>query len=325
MNGPRTPAESIRLRERLGPAIVPRPVEARIAARALLRVRAARARRRPLLALAAVGVGLAAALLIALLRPPSAGPVAKAASRPFVVTLPVPAPSVGRVHAPSRPSEAAAPSVAPAQAPLEGPRTAALGRHRVALGARGRLRPLAAPPGQVLLALEDGPARFEVAHLGPAERFEVRADPVAVEVVGTKFRVEREAGCSSVTVEEGQVWVRFRDAVVARLAAADERRFCASPAGGLVISAPGEGLVRAALTLISEGRDLPRAVAMLERYRREQPGGVLEQEALFHLVRLEARLGQRGAAARLLGELAGRFPEDERLPALRASVRGASR
>jgi hypothetical protein len=184
-----------------------------------------------------------------------------------------------------------------AEPPLAG-RQVAIGRHRVTLAARGRLRRLASARESVSLALDRGRARFEVAHLTPAERFEVLAGPVSVEVVGTRFRVERVLPCTTVTVEQGEVRVRAGAAIVARLHAREERRFCPTAQGGIEASSPGEGMVRAALTLIADGGDLARAAARLDRYRREQPDGALGPEVLFHLVRLRRRQGARDEGRR---------------------------
>jgi ferric-dicitrate binding protein FerR (iron transport regulator) len=213
-----------------------------------------------------------------------------------------------------------APEIVEEDRELIGPRQATLGAHRLVLEADTRVQPLSAGPGQVRLVLERGSAHFEVAHLRPSESFQVRATPVEVEVVGTRFVVERQPGCTTVGVDEGVVQVRFAGAVVARLHPTERRRFCATRSGGLETSAPGDELVRSALALIAEGRALDRAADLLERYRRQEPQGELTPEALFHLARLRARLGDGAAAAHLLDELAARFPDDERLPSLRAAL-----
>jgi len=64
-------------------------------------------------------------------------------------------------------------------------------------------------PGRVVLELVRGGARFEVAH-NPRRSFRVEAGDVAIEVVGTRFVVEREDERVRVTVERGRLRVRSR-------------------------------------------------------------------------------------------------------------------
>jgi ferric-dicitrate binding protein FerR (iron transport regulator) len=213
-----------------------------------------------------------------------------------------------------------APTPTTGDALLLGPRTERLERHRVELGPDARLRRQGEVAGQVSLRLDEGRARFEVAPLGPRESFRVLAGPVAVEVVGTLFSVARASDCATVGVEEGAVKVVQDGRVVARLRPSDEQTFCLTGLG-LEISSPGEALVRSALALVASGREPARAAELLARYRREHPGGVFDQEALFHLVRVNVRLGRTAEAARLLRVMETSHPGDERLARLRPLVR----
>jgi hypothetical protein len=285
--------------ERLGTTGVSSQVQGRIVAGAMARLdRPPGWRWMP--ALFAVAAASAAALFLVGRRAPVVAPVARHPAAPLI--LPTPAePSPARTFV--------------------GPHSEDLGRHRLVLAPGGRAVALPSAPGEVAVRLEQGRAQFEVAHLDRAERFRVLADPVEVMVVGTRFRVDRQGSCSAVALQEGQVDVSFRGQVVARLRPPDERLFCLT-AAGLESSSPGEEEVRSALGLIARDRDLPRAAELLERYRRGHPGGVLEAEALFHLVRLQVRLGQEGRAARTLSELQRRHADDPRLADLHALVEG---
>ena len=300
------------LADRLGPAQVSSEVRARIVAGTFNRLQRPAPGRRWLFTSLGLGAALAsAALALPWRRPAPVRAIVTERTRAPVIT-PVPP-----VAAPVPPVAA----TAPRPRALIGPRTDELGRHRMILGSGGRAVWFPGPPGDVAVRLDQGRAQFEVAHLDRAESFRVLADPVEVTVVGTRFRVERQGTCSAVLLQEGRVDVSFRGQVVAHLRASDERTFCLT-ASGLESSSPGETEVRGALALIAQDRDLPRAAELLERYGRAHPGGVLEAEALFHLVRLHARLGNGPRAAEALGQLELRHPGDERLPGLHALVEG---
>src|SRR5262249_37604765 len=70
------------------------------------------------------------------------------------------------------------------------------------------LRALPAAPGRLVVALDRGAARFRVAR-APRRIFRVEAGAVAVEVLGTQFVVSRRGPRVAVSVEEGQVRVRW--------------------------------------------------------------------------------------------------------------------
>jgi transmembrane sensor len=70
-----------------------------------------------------------------------------------------------------------------------------------------RLKPLDVSDRSVLLHLVQGKARFTVKPGGP-RRWVVEAGSASVEVVGTRFTVERDQGAVRVEVEEGKVLVR---------------------------------------------------------------------------------------------------------------------
>jgi hypothetical protein len=291
------------LAERLGSPGVSSEVQSRIVAGTLARLDAPPSRRWPMVVLALGAAAAAAALLVPARRPSPVVAIAHRAPAPLITPTPAePAREVARSFV--------------------GPHTEELGRHRLVLapGARAVSLP-AGSNGEVSVRLEQGRAQFDVAHLERAERFLVLADPVEVTVVGTRFRVDRQGACSTVALQEGRVDVSFRGQMVAQLFPPDERLFCLT-AAGLESTSPGEQEMRSAPGLIARDRDLPRAAELLERYRRGHPGGVFEAEALFHLVRLQVRLGQEGRAAVTLRELERRHADDPRLPDLHALVEG---
>ena len=72
------------------------------------------------------------------------------------------------------------------------------------------VRPGAAAPGRMLAELDAGRARFDIVHQSGG-RFRVESGPVSVEVLGTRFVVERLGERSRVTVERGRVRVAWPD------------------------------------------------------------------------------------------------------------------
>jgi hypothetical protein len=287
------------LAERLGNPGVSSQVQSRIVAGTMARLQAPPRTSRWLLATAGLGATIAAGVLLLAHRPPPA-PMVTSAPRP--VLTPHAAPPIAATEA------------LPPRA-FVGPHGEDLGRHRLTLAAGGRAEWLPSPAGEVTVRLDQGHAQFDVAHLEKMESFRVLSEPVEVTVVGTRFRVDRQGGCTAVALQEGQVDVSFRGQVVAHLHPSDERTFCLT-AAGLESTSPGEKEVRAALALIARDRELGRAAELLERYQRNHPGGVFEAEALFHLVRLQVRLDRRARAGELLDELQRRHAGDPRLPAL---------
>jgi transmembrane sensor len=78
---------------------------------------------------------------------------------------------------------------------------------RVELEQGSRLEPLENGPGVFSALLASGRATFDVRHGGP-RRWTVECGIATVEVVGTRFTVERSAGRARVSVERGVVLVR---------------------------------------------------------------------------------------------------------------------
>ena len=74
--------------------------------------------------------------------------------------------------------------------------------------ARTQVEVAEASPQLIALELVAGRARFDVQRR-PTRRFRVRAGDVTVEVLGTSFEVEREAGRAHVAVRRGRVAVRW--------------------------------------------------------------------------------------------------------------------
>lgn len=76
------------------------------------------------------------------------------------------------------------------------------------LKAKTKLSLVEDSPKRILIELAEGSARFEVQPQGERRRFEVNADQIAVEVVGTIFEVEHREEGVQVRVIEGKVRVR---------------------------------------------------------------------------------------------------------------------
>lgn len=201
----------------------------------------------------------------------------------------------------------------------EAPTSFAVGPHRVLVAPGGSVRVEHAEPNTSELRVEDGLARFEVEHLSPGQSFKVRTDQVLVEVVGTRFSVEAAGFCSEVTVEEGRVRVGFGRGDQTFLGAGESRRFCGDPA-----AAAGAPLLREALVLLSGGQDLERAARLLGEFRASHPDRVLDEEALYHLCLVRARLGQADDARALADEFLERYPGSDRADRLEQWLAGGA-
>ena len=185
------------------------------------------------------------------------------------------------------------------------PTAFAVGPHRVLVDPGGSLHVEHAEPDVSELRVENGRASFHVQHLAEGQSFKVRTEQVLVEVVGTRFSVEAAGVCSEVAVEEGRVRITDDKGVQVFLGAGESRRFCGDPA-------TEAGLLREALVLLSGGRDLEKAAGLLTRFRAEHPDAVLDEEALYHLFVVKARLGEGGEAKALAGEFLQRYPGSDR-------------
>ncbi len=188
---------------------------------------------------------------------------------------------------------------------VDQPTSFTVGAHSVHIDVHGSLRVEHAEANAIDLRVVQGRAYFEVEPLGPGQSFKVRTEQVLVEVVGTRFSVESRGRCSVVAVEEGRVRVTDHRGNRDHLSAGNQRQFCSDG------DAAAE-LLREALVLVSQGRELERAARLLSRYRADHPGGVLEEEALFHLCLVKARLGETSAALELADEFRQRFPGSDR-------------
>lgn len=180
--------------------------------------------------------------------------------------------------------------------------------HEVHLSPESQVEVVAAEAGRIELAVKAGRATFAVEKLREGEVFRVRTAHVLVEVVGTRFAVQSESHCSTVTVEEGLVRVSDTAGAVVYLRPNQQRRFCPD--------ARNDALLRQALVLISEGGALDEAIGLLEKYLSSNPSSALEEEALYHLCLAHARLGHEEKARELAREFRHKFPESARLERL---------
>jgi transmembrane sensor len=199
------------------------------------------------------------------------------------------------------------------------PRAFALAGHRIEVGPASRVLVERVAGKAVNLRLERGEASFEVEPLSGGERFRVATGHATVEVVGTRFTVRDDGACTQVSVARGKVRAGGTDGEAKLLGAGESARFCAGAAvaGPATAALPGEAQVREAIRLLAEGRELPRAAALLGQYRQEFPDGVFQEEALFHLCRIEAQLGRADEAAKLADEFVARFPASARAGRIR--------
>jgi ferric-dicitrate binding protein FerR (iron transport regulator) len=286
MNPETNEARTIEMLRRLGRARPPAAVEARIVRGALARMERRTAPRWH----------------------PAAWTVAAAAAAAIALAVIVPTAGEG----PAVPAIAAGSTLA-ADA---GPASFSLGNHRVAVAPAGRVLVERLQGRSADLRLQDGEATFEVEPLAAGEAFRVFTERATVEVVGTVFTVAEDGTCTRVAVERGKVRASGTDGAVRLLGAGEAARFCAGevPAG---VALPGEARVREAIRLLAQNRELERAADLLASYRAEFPDGVFEEEALFHLCRIEAQLGRTDQAARLADEFVARFPESARAGRIR--------
>lgn len=209
---------------------------------------------------------------------------------------------------PNAPVENPLPAKGSLHASGELPTSFKIDAHEVHLSPETEVEVLAAEPGRIELALSSGKATFDVQRLEAGEVFRVKTEHVLVEVVGTRFSVQSERACSTVTVEEGRVRVSDTAGAVILLSPKQQRRFCPG--------ANADYLLRQALVLISGGGSLDEAVKLLEDYLHSNPAVTLEEEALYHLCLAHARLGNDEEARRLAAEFRQKFPESPRLDRL---------
>jgi hypothetical protein len=155
-----------------------------------------------------------------------------------------------------------------------------------------------------------GRVGFEVRPLRPRGAFRVRTSQVRIDVVGTRFSVDASVRCTRVEVARGLVQVTASHAPgagVHRLGPGAGRTFCRPPSSKEVLSAE-ERMIRRALSLLLDKKDIERADDALARYLARYPGGEFAQEALFQRILVKRRLGQRDRADLLTDRFLARFP-----------------
>lgn len=212
------------------------------------------------------------------------------------------------VYQPVVPGSAAIAKGGSLRSTQEGPTSFHVGRHQILLSPSSLVKVDAAEPGLTELVVEAGTATFDVEKLQKGEAFRVRTDQVLVEVVGTRFSVGAQGSCSLIRVEEGIVRVTSWDGRVEKLEAGRRGRYCAGQSS--------DALLREALVLISGGQSLPKAAELLESYLATGKDPALEEEALFHLCILRARLGEKEEARSLAEDFRSRFPMSARIQRL---------
>jgi ferric-dicitrate binding protein FerR (iron transport regulator) len=243
-----------------------------------------------------------------------AAPCAAAAVAGLVVWL---------ARAPGRPGEVEAPGVATTLTPAPtavhvtaaDAERLALGAHRVDIAPHSRVEVMPSQGADVDLVLTDGKVELEVNPLPAGHGFRVATSAALVEVVGTRFTVALEDGCTWVAVSEGVVRVTPANGDLDQLRAGARRTYCAAAAEESPEA--GEGWMREALVQVSTGRDPARATALLERYLAHHAEGVFAEDAMFHLGVLYREQGRRADASRLVRRFLQWFPNSSRAERLR--------
>jgi transmembrane sensor len=159
---------------------------------------------------------------------------------------------------------------------------------------------------EVVFELRAGAARFDVAHR-PERVFRVQAGPVQVEVIGTRFRVERRDERTLVAVERGRVRVSWAGASE-QLSAGEHGLYPPSPSA---VSALPPAAVAASIDPLPAGTRPPSAVRAASA---EPVARAPSAEELFASADRARAAGRPQEAARTLKELTQRFPHDGRAP-----------
>ena len=201
-----------------------------------------------------------------------------------------------------------------------------LGDVELALEPRSALVAVADRAGGSLCVLEHGAVRFAVPHRGGRAPFVIQAGAVRVEVVGTRFRVERGEAGTRVTTYEGLVRVieGDREALVGRGQTWPTRQPDTNgPEGRTGPGTPDRTPAQSALpTPATQGAlqqaQFERATALeagnpeqaLRMYRALATGeGAWSQNALYAEGRLQLELARRAEARRILQDYVRRYPQ----------------
>jgi transmembrane sensor len=167
---------------------------------------------------------------------------------------------------------------------------------------------------EVVFELKAGAARFDVAHR-PERAFRVQAGPVQVEVIGTKFRVERRDDRTEVSVERGRVRVAWPgDSTELSVG---EHGVYPPPLAVASARAPASAAPPANATSTNT-EPLPLASARQTSAARnvasEPAAHTPSAEELFTTADHARAEGRPEDAARTLRELLQQFPHDGRAP-----------
>lgn len=178
--------------------------------------------------------------------------------------------------------------------------------------------------GSVVLTVLDGDVSIGVAALASDAHFVVNTPQVRFEVLGTAFTVAVDERCSVVDLSEGQLAATVTGSgAQSVLRAPTEKSFCREDQSDDPVEQvddngdDGAALVRSAMALLIGGEQLPEAERLLQEYQQKYPGGLYEQEALFHLCAIKLKLGDRSEAQRIADDFFQRFPESRRSKRLR--------
>ncbi|MCC6747182.1 MAG: FecR domain-containing protein [Deltaproteobacteria bacterium] len=272
--------------------------------------------RLPVLALAVAGVAAFAGFVLR---------AAFERARPEGSSAPVATASVRRTPPPASrplaPRGAEGPAPAASRRFTSGARSlaVALGPHRLELAPHSALRERSPEWKRAALTIEAGKVDFAVHKLGPEQSFIVQTEHLKVQVVGTRFTVEVDGPCTRVEVREGRVSVTPAQGAPLSLGAGERRTSCAPPDAAERLSAE-ERTVRRALAALRAPGELGRADALLASYLETYPAGLFAEEAHYHRVLVQERLGRRDQALVLARDFLRRFPRTDRAARLRVRL-----
>ena len=234
----------------------------------------------------------------------------------------------------------------------EAPSRVTVGEADLTLAARSAMTVSESPDGGVVVALEQGEVRCAVAPRGERPPFVVLAADVRVEVVGTRFTVRRDGEVVGVVVDEGTVRVaRAGEAQLVRASGTwpvvtasgpdPEAEPEAEPEPEMAMDPMRVGRPKPARRESAPVQEKPAVDPDKEQYKKAQkaeterrPGEALAiykqiaaggskwaPMALFAQAGLEAELGNKAAARRLLTEYLRRYPNVFNAPVARDQLK----
>jgi ferric-dicitrate binding protein FerR (iron transport regulator) len=204
--------------------------------------------------------------------------------------------------------------------PKDVPTQYVVGAHKVDVSEGAEMQFDRVASSDTALTLKIGRITCEVTPLTPGGSFRVHTRDGEVRVIGTRFVVEVLSDCTYVTVLKGSVWLTEtleNASKDRRLDAGQQGAMCATEESAGVDGQDGREWVHEALVLVSNGEHPEKAAELLRRYLDTYPGGLFEEDAMFHLVFLMRNLGKEADARELVEQFCPTFPGSRRAEELR--------